>query len=163
MSEKIYISESSLGRGVFAKVPIEPRETVFYLTGKVIGFDEAVALPHEAYTIQIGRDRYIDPYSPAKFLNHSCDPNSGFVDEIRLVATRQILPGEEIRFDYSTTMLERSWEMDCRCGAARCRSRVRDFDLLPTALQVRYLQLGIVQNFIVEEIASVRRLADRVA
>lgn len=163
MSEKIRISESTLGKGVFARVPIEAKETIFYLTGKVLDFNEAVALPHEAYVIQVGIDRYIDPYSPAKFLNHSCQPNSGFVDEIRLIATRRILPGEEIRFDYSTTMLERHWELDCRCGAPQCRSRIRDFDLLPLALQTYYLKLGIVQNFIVEEIDSVRRLAASVA
>lgn len=163
MSEKIYISESTLGRGVFARVPIHPKETIFYLTGKVIDFDEAVALPHEAYVIQVGIDRYIDPYSPAKFLNHSCNPNSGFVDEIRLIATRAILPGEEIRFDYSTTMRERHWELDCHCGSPQCRQRIRDFDLLPVALQTYYLKLGIVQNFIVEEIETVRQLAAQVA
>lgn len=163
MSEKVYISESSLGKGVFAKVPIEPRETAFYLTGKLIRFDEAAAAVQGEYTIQIGVDRYVDPYSPARYLNHSCEPNAGFVDEIRLIALRQIVPGEEIRFDYSTTMLERYWELDCFCGSARCRGRIQDFDLIPESIQRKYLRLGIVQDFILNEVRSVADLAMQIA
>jgi len=159
MAEKVYISESVLGKGVFAKVPIEPRETAFYLTGKLISFDDAAAAVQGEYTIQIGVNRYVDPHSPARYLNHSCEPNAGFVDEIRLIALRQIVPGEEIRFDYSTTMLERYWELDCSCGAPRCRGRIQDFDLLPESLQRHYLRLGIVQDFIVNEVESVAELA----
>ena len=125
--------------------------------------EEAAAATFGEYTIQIGIDQYVDPYSPARYLNHSCAPNAGFVDEIRLIALRQILPGEEIRFDYSTTMLERYWELDCECGAGNCRKRIRDFDLLPLEVQTRYLRLGIVQNFIVEELDTVKRLAAEVA
>lgn len=163
MAGKIYISEGPLGLGVFAKVPIMPMETVFYLTGKEIRFEEAAAATYGEYTIQVGVDRYIDPCSPARFLNHSCAPNAGFTDEICLVALRPLSPGEEIRFDYSTTMLERYWELDCSCGAPKCRKRIRDFDLLPLELQTHYLRLGIVQDFIVGEIESVNRLARQVA
>lgn len=163
MSSKVYVSESNLGQSVFAKTRLEPRETIFYLTGRLIDFDEAVSIPQGEYSVQIGINRYIDPWSPARYLNHSCAPNSGFVDEIRLIATRVILPGEEIRFDYSTTMLERCWELDCACGAPQCRGVIQDFDLLPIALQTYYLRLGIVQDFIVNEIESVKTLAAKVA
>ncbi len=165
MSQKIHIAQSDLGLGVFAKVPIEPRETIFYLTGKLICFEDAVAAVEGEYTIQVGVDRYIDPRSPspARYLNHSCSPNAGFVDEIRLIALRQIRPGEEIRFDYSTTMLERYWELDCRCDSPQCRGRIRDFDLLPMALQRHYLRLGVVQDFILKEAASVAGLVSQAA
>lgn len=163
MSEKVYIAKSSLGQGVFAKVPIEPRERLFYLTGNLICFNEAAAAVQGEYTIQIGVDRYVDPHSPARYLNHSCTPNAGFIDEISLIALRQINPGEEIRFDYSTTMLERYWELDCFCDSPKCRGRIQDFDLLPLALQQHYLRLGIVQDFILREVSSVAELALQVA
>jgi hypothetical protein len=149
--------------GVFAKVDLMPWETIFYLTGKLIRFEDAAAATQGEYTIQIGSDHYVDPTTPARYLNHSCEPNAGFVDEIRLVPIRPIRAGEEIRFDYSTTMLERYWELDCACGTRRCRSRIRDFDLLPLEDQMRYLRLGIVQDYIVSEIESVKRLARQVA
>lgn len=37
------------------------------------------------------------------FENHSCDPTTWFVDDITMNARRDILPGEEITYDYSTT------------------------------------------------------------
>jgi hypothetical protein len=163
MKSKVYVDNASVGRGVLARVPIEPRETIFYLTGKLICFEEAVKAVQGEYTIQIGVDRYIDPYSPARYLNHSCSPNAGFVDEVRLIALRQLVPGEEVSFDYSTTMLERYWELDCSCGSPQCRGRIRDFDLLPSALQRHYLRLGIVQEYILNEVRSVAELALQIA
>lgn len=163
MRPKIKIAKSSLGMGLFASAKIEPRETIFYLTGREMDFKEAVNSEQGEHSIQIGLDRYVStnsraryPDSPARYLNHSCSPNAGFVDEIRLVALHAIYPGDEIRFDYSTTMLERYWEMDCSCGAAICRRRVRDFDLLPIPRQEYYLKLGVVPTFIQEYLAAER-------
>jgi uncharacterized protein len=158
MQEKVYVSESAIGRGVFAKIPLKPRETIFYLNGKLIDFEKSIDYMGE-YSVQIGARSYVDPISPARYLNHSCEPNAGFVDEISLIALRPILPGEEIRFDYSTTMLERHWELDCSCGASACRRRIRDFDLIPYELQHFYLELGVVQSFILEEVAALRTVA----
>lgn len=158
MSEKVYISQSSLGKGVFAKVAIEPRGHIFYMNGKEIDFEKSTAHMGE-YSVQIGAKRYVDPIAPARYLNHSCAPNAGFINDISLIALTRIKPGEEIRFDYSTTMLERYWELDCACGARQCRRRIRDFDLLPDALQQRYLQLGIVQQFILNEVALMSPMA----
>lgn len=149
VSEKVYIGKSPFGVGVFAKVHIEPRETIIFLNGALIGFEETQR-PQGEYAVQIGSNEYVDPIRPGRYLNHSCEPNAGFVEGIQLIALEAIAPGEEVVFDYSTTMLERSWELDCQCGAKQCRGRIQDFDLLPASLQRRYLQLGIVQNFILE-------------
>jgi len=153
MQEKIYVSDSAIGRGVFAKLPLKPREIIFYMNGKLIDFEKSIDFMGE-YSVQIGARSYVDPISPARYLNHSCNPNAGFVDAISLIALRPILPGDEIRFDYSTTMLERHWELDCSCGASTCRRRIRDFDLIPHVLQDHYLELGIVQSFILDEVAG---------
>lgn len=149
MSEKTYISESTLGMGVFAKVPIEQGEHIFYLNGRLIDFEASIEEKGE-YSVQVGIRSYVDPIPPGRFLNHSCAPNSGFVNDIALVALADIRAGEEIRFDYSTTMLERHWELDCACGASNCRRRIRDFDLIPSSLQTQYLAMGIVQGFIIQ-------------
>ncbi len=153
MQEKIYVSDSAIGRGIFAKHPLKPREIIFYMNGKLIDFEKSIDFMGE-YSVQIGMRSYVDPISPARYLNHSCEPNAGFVDDISLIALKPILPGEEIRFDYSTTMLERHWELDCSCGASNCRERIRDFDLIPQELQGLYLDLGVVQSFILEEVAG---------
>ena len=48
-------------------------------------------------------------------------------------------------------MSERRWTMRCECGRDVCRRIVGDFVDLPAELQWRYLQLGVVQSFIVLE------------
>jgi len=147
---KFQVSDSRFGLGVFAMVPIEPGEFILYVAGKLINFASS-RLPGGEYAVQIGRDTYIDPIYPSRFLNHSCSPNAGLVDDIRLVALRQIIPGEEICFDYSTSMLERHWELECQCASPGCRGTIQDFDLLPSTLRNRYLSLGVVQSFILTE------------
>jgi SET domain-containing protein len=64
----------------------------------------------------------------AKYINHSCEPNCQAVIEDRRVyieASRTILPGEELTYDYQ---LERDGldpeserRYTCRCGARTCR------------------------------------------
>lgn len=162
MQGKVTIADSGLGLGVFAKVDLHPRELIFYLNGKLIDFGASIEDMGE-YSVQVGPRDYVDPISPARFLNHSCLPNSGFIDDVALIALGPIKAGEEIRFDYSTTMLERHWELDCLCGAPNCRGVITDFDLLPLPLQKQYLGLGIVQNFILNEVVAVADLARQIA
>jgi hypothetical protein len=68
-------------------------------------------------------------------VNHSCAPNLGLFPmvgadggdgDLYLVARREIAAGEELSFDYSTSMVDEPWAMDCACvfcgsmaGAAR--------------------------------------------
>jgi SET domain-containing protein len=61
-------------------------------------------------------------WNPARFLNHSCAPNSDAerIDRrIWIVARREILAGEEITFNYGYD-LENYREHPCRCGAREC-------------------------------------------
>lgn len=151
MNQKVYLGSCDLGEGIFAKSALAIGEPVFFLTGRILPMKEVLRLEDEgARTIQVGDDAYVDPGFPARFINHSCDPNCGITDDLCFTAVRKIEAGEELRFDYSTTMLERHWEMECLCRAPKCRGVIRDFDRLPSALQERYLELGIVQRFIVE-------------
>jgi len=106
--------------------------------------------------IQVGPDRYIDTLAPGVFANHSCAPNAGVRNDRDLVALRDIPPGEEIRYDYSTTMDEKSFTMVCRCGAPGCRQVVTDFADLPAAIQDFYLSQRLVMSFIARRLHSTR-------
>ncbi len=62
------------------------------------------------------------PWNPARFLNHSCEPNAVaeiFGDQIWVMALRTIQTGEEITFNYSYDV-ENYEEHPCKCGAAQC-------------------------------------------
>lgn len=151
--QNVVVGRSAIGRGVIAGRYFEPGEPILTLTGLVIAGPEALALgPDRAYALQVGPSEFLHLAAPGRYLNHSCDPNAGIPEDRVLIALRAIVPGEEIRFDYSTAMRDDHWTMECRCGEYLCRRVVLDFHHLPPITQNRYLQLGIVQRFIVDEV-----------
>lgn len=102
-----------------------------------------------SHSIQTGWEEHVLMDLPARYLNHSCDPNvcvkgggggggrdaddddndcglnpNGSYD---FIAFRDIDAGEEIRFDYETTEYEVGAFSECRCGSASCRGVVRGY------------------------------------
>ena len=104
----------------------------------------------DAYSraMQIGPNTYLveDPKQPSvdDYINHSCRPNLGFVDgSLKLYALRDIHPGDELTFDYSTTMNEPGWEIECRCQAFNCRGKVRSYCEMPKWKQRRLRRIAL--------------------
>ncbi len=151
-----------LRRGEFGSAVIANRnflkgEDIFEFTGAIMKRADLPALirPEDDRYIQIGIDKYLGPSGDFDdFFNHSCTPNSGIVIEKRvmLVAIMNIRKGEEIVLDYSTTMDEDDWEIECKCRSKNCRKRIRDFKHLPRDTQCSYIALGIVPIFIQEQL-----------
>jgi uncharacterized protein len=156
-SGMLYIAECNLGRGVFARRAIHQGETILVFGGALIDFAETKRRgPRECMAIQVGPNQYIDTQPPGVFANHSCEPNAGIRNDRDLVALRDIPMGEEIRYDYSTTMDEQSFTMPCRCGAPGCRQVVSDFAELPAGIQEYYLSRGLVMSFIARRLRAAR-------
>jgi hypothetical protein len=95
---------------------------------------------HSSLAIGEGRNLVQDPDDPATYGNHSCDPNAWLVDEVTIVARREIAAGEEITIDYATMSGYEAWTMTCRCGARQpeCRRAVTGGDWRRADLQQRY-------------------------
>ena len=51
-------------------------------------------------------------------MNHSCEPNCGFLGNVILVTMRDIEAGEELTFDYAMSDGCDYDEFECRCGRA---------------------------------------------
>lgn len=142
-----------LKKAVFADADIKRGEEIYRLTGSYLTLAQSNALGrNKNHTLQVGKNKYLYPDAPGKYIRHSCNPNCGITAGMQLVALRDIKAGEELNFDYSTTMLERSWIMRCECGQPQCRGLIKDFDTLPKATQKKYIGLGIVQPFITEHL-----------
>jgi SET domain-containing protein len=154
MSANFSIQNCDVGRGLFAAEDIARGRKILTFSGPVLTLKEVRAKgAAAANALQIGIDRYLDLDEPGRFVNHSCKPNAGVVGDTSLVALQTIAMGEEIRFDYSTTVSD-GWSMECRCGTDECRGLVVAFQLLPPALQHRYAMLGLVQRFMVEQVGA---------
>lgn len=136
------------GRGVWATEPIPAGTHLLDFRGPLLTAAETPG----RYAIQVGPDRYIGESDDLDDLvNHSCEPNCGVVIDdrgVRLVAIRDIAAGEELFFDYATTLDEDDWTMPCRCGVPSCRGVVRDGKYLPDAVWDRYVALGIVPDYV---------------
>jgi uncharacterized protein len=149
---RVRVCEGPLGKGIHARRPLETGEPILEFSGPILTHRQVIALGDaQAYALQIGPDRYFDPEPLGRFANHSCVPNAGIKNDRVLVALQPIATGEEVRFDFSTTMSENYWTLACRCQESKCRGVIRDFHLIPPALQAYYIERGIVQGFIVQE------------
>ena len=145
---KVYVAECGLGRGLFAARELRRGECLLTFSGRLCSLEEIEGRSDSFNMLQLGPRLYMDLEAPGVFGNHSCEPNAGVRVNTSLVALRDVRAGEEIHYDYSTTMAEDLETMECRCGSARCRGLVRDFHHLPPELQRHYRALGIVQDFI---------------
>ena len=141
------------GRAVFADRNISKGETVLVFKGELLHNADIVPGSYEEeHSIQIGPDLYLGPSGELDdFVNHSCNPNAGLKmieGKLVLVALKKIKKRDEICFDYSTSMEEDRWEMECSCGSRNCRKVIRDFKHLPKKTRQKYFRLGIVPEFI---------------
>jgi uncharacterized protein len=140
---------SNTGRGVFATADIARGILLILFTGPLLRYEQTTP---QTLALQIGPDLYVgESGGMDDCVNHSCDPNAGLVisgTDVRLYALRDIAVGEQITFDYSTTMDEDDFEFDCLCGSPTCRGRIRDFKHLPAELKRKYLALGVVPEYL---------------
>jgi SET domain-containing protein len=161
--KRLILAGGETGRGVFAGQRFHAGEEILTFTGRRMMRWEIPPFgrQEEDFYLQVDHDVFIGPSGEIDdYVNHSCDPNGGVVivgDSARLIAIKAIEPGQEIRFDYSTTMRNPILVMTCSCGSAICRGRVDDFDLLPGNIQERYKVIGIVPDYVTRR----REPADR--
>jgi len=149
------IQHSKFGKGLFATNHFSAGTILCNVTGPQLTFQQTLALnERESHCLQVNIDQYILCDPPFLYSNHSCEPNCALTAQLELFALRDIRKNEELFWDYSTSMLERHWTMQCACGSMHCRKLIADFDLLPEAVQTNYLQQGIVLPFIVAQLQT---------
>lgn len=148
------VRETHLGKAVYAAQGFAAGETIVRFSGRPVS---ATRLPGQVSGaddrfVQIAPDRYLGPSGRIDdLINHSCAPNAGvrFGDAgVRLVAIRDIAPGEEIAWDYSTTLKDSHWQMACRCGAPDCRGTIGDFATLPPKRQAWFRERDLVAPYL---------------
>src|SRR6476661_490910 len=150
MDNTVEVTQGRFGKKVVATVPIKKNLALLRFAGVPLSFEETTDLgDKESFGLQVSHDCYIYLDAPYRYVNHSCDPNCGITPALDLIAIKDIMKGEELTYDYSTTMLERHWTMECKCGSAKCRKVIRDFDQLPKETRDYYLDLNVVQRYIV--------------
>jgi SET domain-containing protein len=163
LDPRIEVRPSSIqGNGLFALQPIRAGEAVIVWGGVL--FTKAEIKAGKALQnsfAEIGEDLYMgdrldQEMTPDGFMNHSCDPNLWFQDEVTLVARRDIKRGEELTADYAMWCGDPEWTAveRCACGSALCRGAVTGDDWRRRDLRERYL--GRFSPYLNRRIARLR-------
>lgn len=166
MDQSFEIRKSGIaGNGAFAIRMIPKGETVCFLTGESCNLDEMIRRVNEglespADPLQVDLEEYLDLDELPRTFNHSCSPNAFVRGRNELTAMCDIGAGEEIVFDYSTTMNDNErkiadagrelWTCECACGSDRCRGTIDQFRTLPEASRTFYVRNGYMPDFMLK-------------
>lgn len=115
----IEYNERVKGKAVFITTFVERGEIVHTLSGRVSSI-------RTKYTIEIGENQHIlDDFG--QYINHSSTDPTVYIDGHSVVALRDIMPGEEICFDYNHSETEMAAPfIDRETGESVCgKNRVK--------------------------------------
>ena len=141
------------GRGVFASRDFARGDLILETNGKVLNHQTE-------HSLQIGWGVHLEPDSPIRLLNHSCEPSAGVKTNARGIpdfyAFRDLRAGEEITFDYAMTEFthyprqdeDLEFSMDCYCGSDTCRGRLGYYSELTDEVKKKYQ--GFVSDYLLE-------------
>lgn len=153
---RFLVGRNRLGKAIYTGKALEAGAIVVRFEGEMVPRERVppqLVAEADRY-VQVGPGQYMGPSGGVDdLINHSCDPNCGLKFDANgpvLVALRPITVGEELTWDYSTTIVADDWSMHCACGTALCRGTVGDFRYLPAAVKARYQWLGIVPDYVCE-------------
>ncbi|ATY34261.1 SET domain-containing protein [Sphingomonas psychrotolerans] len=148
------VGDNHLGKAVFAAAPFAEGAILLEFTGRRLPAHQLPSLMQGRSDrfVQVTPDHYMGPSGQLDDLvNHSCAPNAGlrFTDEgVFLVAVRAIAAGEEISWDYSTTLRESNWHMLCKCKAPECRRVIGNFESLDAERQEWFRARNLVAPYL---------------
>lgn len=134
MNTKFEIKYISSHWGVFSKKDISKEEIILQLRGDIIN-------KPTKYSIQLSINQHIQAPNPIidEFLhpsfhwiaiNHSCEPNCYFDQNLNLRSLKNIKELQEISFNYNTTESELAYPFVCNCGSKNCYKKIRGFKYL---------------------------------
>ncbi|CAG2162015.1 unnamed protein product, partial [Oppiella nova] len=129
------------GWGIRTTEQIKNGEFILEYIGEVVSearFKDRMAKLYQNdlhhYCLNIDSGIVIDGYRMAdegRFVNHSCEPNCEMqkwsvngLYRIGLFAKRNILPNEELSYDYNFQNFNVATQQVCRCGSAKCRGYI---------------------------------------
>lgn len=119
--EKLLVKKSFAGLGLFATAPIKKGSFVIEYKGPLLN-DEEVDKKGGKYLFALGKKWTIDGTNReniARYINHSCVRTNcepiQYALHIKIRATRNIKPGEELFYDYGKEYFDEFLGKHCRC------------------------------------------------
>jgi hypothetical protein len=157
------------GKGIFVKKNIKKDEVLIVMGGYIFDIEDENHLNkfNEDKPIEISEDFSICPKiksdmdkMPQHYVNHSCNPNTGFKGQLFMVAMKDIKKGEEVVYDYAMIIASNPksteyFKMNCLCGSKNCRKIIDEEGWKIPELQKRYK--GYFQWYLEEKIKKLNK------
>ena len=143
----------TIGRGVYAKEPIEAHTTIAEFVGPVYAAHEIDVFPLvvKDYCIQKSEREYIHAHGElAELVNHSCEPNCYIRGDGEIVTMRKLEADEQLFWHYATTE-DSNWYCDCCCGTPSCPGKILPFRELTKEKQEFFLVNGYVAQWLADK------------
>ena len=143
--------------GIFAISPISAGTVIAVCGSMIYSSDVLEHIPqeHMRTALQIEDNLFVqtiaDPVD-AYFINHSCHPNSGFLNAVQIVAMQDIPAGQEITYDDAMTNGTSRRRFVCHCNSIDCRGEITGDDWRQKSLQERYR--GYFSPYLTRRIAA---------
>jgi uncharacterized protein len=144
----IVLSENAVihGKGLVSQNVIRKGEIVSQLEAGLptLYISDVLEMPVDQqeellrYGYQCSDDLIVIEKEPERYMNHSCDPNTVWIDTDTMIARRDIQVGEEVTYDYATTEVSIPYQFECQCGSVNCRHQVTNLDYLLPEWQEKY-------------------------
>jgi SET domain len=107
-----------------SKLPIREKERSLQID------DELWQIPHPIRFFRTSNHKLF--FETGEYINHSCQPNCGMMDSVRVVTIRDITANEQVTIDYAMVNkgpLEKSNDtFCCDCGSSNCRGTINAED-----------------------------------
>ncbi len=121
LSDQLLVKKSSAGLGLFAKAPIKKGSFIIEYFGPLLN-DEEVQKKGGKYLFALGKKWTIDGTARtnlARYINHSCVRTNcepvQYAMRIKIKATRNIKPGEELLYNYGKEYFDEFIGKHCTC------------------------------------------------
>jgi SET domain-containing protein len=154
MEEQVVVIRNSAisGQGSFAKEDIPKGSYITTLIGTPF---KKVCVVESNDPLQIDEQTYLHLDHASKTINHSCDPNAGIRNQSDLYAIKDIKMGDELTYDYSTTIGtdDNIACMPCLCGANNCRGKIGNVLTISKQTLSYYTTINALPDFIKRELA----------
>ncbi len=135
---------ASEGFGVLVTRPLARGSLLCVWGGHVVSTRRMLRMPEvrRRFALQIDDDRYlVTPLrgiGVADLVNHACDPTAVLAGADTLVARRDLVPGDEVTYDYATSDANPFLGFACRCGSPDCRGSITGEDWRDPTIQQRF-------------------------
>ncbi len=127
------VSKNEYGKCLVASDDLGRGEIVGRFDGPILTSYAMVPTEEVCHVLAIGIDNYMIVRSPARFINHSCDPNCTIDDDYYVVTINPVNRGEEFtiryndlepKYDGMDFFWDPRWTFTCRCGAPNCVGKI---------------------------------------